>query len=91
MVMNHFIYADNAATTRLSSEALDAMMPYLNFEYGNASQPYSFARSAKKALREARETIAMCINADPEEIFFIIILLPEARRVIIGLLRGLRF
>lgn len=70
MVMNHFIYADNAATTRLSSEALAAMMPYLNSEYGNASQPYSFARSAKRALREARETIAMCINADPEEIFF---------------------
>ncbi|MGN0169197.1 MAG: cysteine desulfurase family protein [Lachnospiraceae bacterium] len=64
------IYADNAATTQLAPEALAAMMPYLQTEYGNASQPYSFAYSAKKALKEARETIAACINADPEEIYF---------------------
>lgn len=64
------IYADNAATTRLAPEALAAMMPYLQTEYGNASQPYSFSRRAKKALKEAREMIAACINALPEEIFF---------------------
>ena len=64
------IYADNAATTQLAPEALAAMMPYLQTEYGNASQPYSFARSIKKALKNARETIAHCINALPEEIFF---------------------
>ena len=64
------IYADNAATTQLAPEALAAMMPYLQTEYGNASQPYSFARSVKKALKNARETIAHCINALPEEIFF---------------------
>jgi len=64
------IYADNAATTQLAPEALSAMMPYLQNEYGNASQPYSFARTAKKALKNARETIAACINALPEEIFF---------------------
>lgn len=68
--MEQFIYADNAATTRLDSMALDAMMPWLKEEYGNASQPYSFARAPKKALAEARETIAECINAKPEEIFF---------------------
>ena len=64
------IYADNAATTQLDSEALAAMMPYFKSEYGNASQPYSFSRSAKKALKEARASIAACINADPEEIYF---------------------
>ena len=64
------IYADNAATTQLLPEALVAMMPYLQSEYGNASEPYSFARTSKTALRASRETIAACINADPEEIFF---------------------
>ena len=64
------IYADNAATTQLAPEALTAMMPFLQAEYGNASQPYAFARAAKKALKEARETIAACINAFPDEIFF---------------------
>ena len=64
------IYADNAATTQLAPEALAAMMPYLQSEYGNASQPYSFARSAKKALKEARAIIAACIGAEPEEIYF---------------------
>lgn len=64
------IYADNAATTALDIDAFEAMKPYLLGEYGNASQPYSFARSAKKALAAARETIANCIGAVPEEIFF---------------------
>ena len=68
--MKRMIYADNAATTKLSKEALLAMIPYLEEEYGNASQPYSFSKNVKKALREARETIASCINASPEEIFF---------------------
>lgn len=64
------IYADNAATTQLDEEALKAMMPYLKTEYGNASEPYAFARPAKRALIESREIIASCINADPDEIFF---------------------
>lgn len=68
--MKQYVYADNAATTRLDREAYEAMSPYLLDEYGNASQPYAFARNPKKALRQARETIASCINADPEEIFF---------------------
>ena len=50
------IYADNAATTALDIDAFEAMKPYLLKEYGNASQPYSFARSAKKALAAARKT-----------------------------------
>ena len=64
------IYADNAATTQLDANAFEAMKPYLLNEYGNASQPYSFARSAKQALKESRSLIAECIGASPEEIFF---------------------
>ena len=65
-----YIYADNAATTELDLDAFEAMKPYLLGEYGNASQPYAFSRSAKKALREARITVAECIGALPEEIYF---------------------
>ena len=68
--MKRFIYADNAATTQLDIDAFEAMQPYLLEEYGNASQPYSFARAPKKALRESREIIAQCIGAQPDEIFF---------------------
>ena len=68
--MKKYIYADNAATTQLDSDAFEAMKPYLLEEYGNASQPYSFARMGKKALREARSIIANCINAKPSEIYF---------------------
>lgn len=68
--MIELIYADNAATTQLSQDALEAMLPFFKAEYGNASEPYSFARSAKKALLSARKMIAHCINALPEEIYF---------------------
>ena len=68
--MKQLIYADNAATTQLDIDAFEAMKPYLLGEYGNASQPYSFARTAKKALKNSREIIAQCIGAQPEEIFF---------------------
>lgn len=64
------VYADNAATTKLDIEAFEAMKPYLLNEFGNASQPYSFSRSTKAALRSARIAIAECINAEPEEIYF---------------------
>ena len=68
--MKHLIYADNAATTKLDIDAFEAMKPYLLEEYGNASQPYSFARKPKQALKAAREIIASCINANPDEIYF---------------------
>ena len=68
--MKHFIYADNAATTKLDKDAFNAMLPWLQEEYGNASQPYSFARKPKKALMEARTLIAECIGAQPDEIYF---------------------
>ena len=50
------IYADNAATTKLDIHAFNTMKRYLLDEYGNASQPYFFARKPKKALAEARAT-----------------------------------
>lgn len=64
------VYADNAATTKLDMNAFEAMKPYLLNEYGNASQPYSFSRTAKVAVKEARTTIAKCIGASPDEIYF---------------------
>lgn len=64
------VYADNAATTRLDEDAFEAMKPLLLDFYSNASQPYSFSRKVKAALRDSREVIANCINANPEEIFF---------------------
>lgn len=70
IIMKVHIYADNAATTKLDKEAFEAMVPWLTEKYGNPSQPYSFSRSVKKALADSRETIAACINAEPDEIFF---------------------
>lgn len=68
--MKHSIYADNAATTKLDIEAFEAMKPYLLEDYGNASQPYFFAKKPKLALQAARRSIAACIGALPEEIYF---------------------
>lgn len=68
--MRKHIYADNAATTKLDREAFEAMIPWLTEEYANPSQPYFFSRPAKKAVADARATIAACINADPDEILF---------------------
>lgn len=64
------VYADNAATTKMSQAAIDTMVRYLATDYGNASQPYSFSRSAKDAIKQARAIIADCIGAKPEEIYF---------------------
>ena len=64
------IYADNAATTKMSRAAIDAMMPYIEEFYGNPSSLYAFGQRAKEALEAARETVAKCIGADPREILF---------------------
>lgn len=63
------IYADNAATTELDDDAFELMKEFLRCNYGNASQPYKFGQKTKAALIEARKTIAICIGADPEEIY----------------------
>ena len=67
---NERIYFDNAATTNLGAEALNAMLPVLTSEYGNASSIHSFGRSAARLVDESRETIAETINAKSNEIYF---------------------
>ena len=64
------IYADNAATTRMSRAAIDAMLPYMDEYYGNPSSLYAFGQQAKEALEDARSRIAACIHAEPREITF---------------------
>ncbi|MBD5393752.1 MAG: cysteine desulfurase NifS [Lachnospiraceae bacterium] len=68
--MDKIIYLDNAATTRMSKEAVDAMLPFLAEHYGNASSIYSLGTESKKAMTEVRETIARSIGAAPQEIYF---------------------
>ena len=65
-----FVYADNAATTKMSKTAIDAMLPYLDTWYGNASSLYAFGQKSAEALTAARETVAACLNAEPREITF---------------------
>ena len=65
-----FIYLDNAATTRVSDAALDAMLPYFQEQYGNPSSLYAFGQKAKEALERARETVAGVLNCEPREIIF---------------------
>ena len=64
------IYLDNAATTAMSSEVLNEMMPYLTSIYGNSSSLHSFGRNALSALDVARERIAQGLGCNPDEIYF---------------------
>nr|WP_300818310.1 cysteine desulfurase NifS [uncultured Acetatifactor sp.] len=64
------IYLDNAATTRTAPEVVEAMMPYFTEMYGNPSAIYSLGSAGKKAINEARRTIAGAVGAKPEEIYF---------------------
>ena len=64
------IYADNAATTKMSRTAIDTMVKYMEETYGNPSSLYMIGQAAKEALEEARETVAGVINAEPREILF---------------------
>jgi cysteine desulfurase len=64
------IYFDNAATTALDPEVLDAMMPFLTEKFGNPSSIYSYGRESKLAIENARKTVAKILNANPGEIFF---------------------
>lgn len=68
--MGKVIYLDNAATTQVYPEVLDAMTPYFTEYYGNPSSVYSFAKRTNKAVIKARETLADLIHAKPEEIYF---------------------
>ena len=68
--MARFVYADNAATTRMSQAAYDAMLPWLRENYGNPSAIYKAGREARRALDGAREQMATALGAKPEELFF---------------------
>jgi cysteine desulfurase len=64
------IYFDHAATTPVKREVLEAMLPYFEEKYGNPSSVYSIGRASKKAIEEARESVAGIIGAEPREIYF---------------------
>ena len=68
--MDRTVYADNAATTAVSPQVLEAMLPYYKEVYGNPSSLYSVGQKAKAALEEARETVAACLGAEAGEIYF---------------------
>lgn len=64
------IYADNAATTKVSDCVLERMLPFLQEQYGNASSQYSLGIKAKRAIEQARQQVAIAIDAEPDEIIF---------------------
>ena len=64
------VYADNAATTKMSQTAIDAMLPYMTTVYGNPSSLHSVGQQAKEAMDAARETVAKCLGCEPREIIF---------------------
>jgi cysteine desulfurase len=68
--MSQRIYFDNAATTALDPQVLEAMMPYLTEKFGNPSSIYSYGRESRLAIENARKTVAKILNAHPAEIFF---------------------
>lgn len=66
----NIIYFDNAATTKIRTEVLEEMMPYLQTEYGNASSLYSIGRKSKRAIEKSRRQVAELINCNHNEIYF---------------------
>lgn len=66
----NIIYLDNAATTKIRTEVLEEMMPYLQTEYGNASSLYSIGRKSKRAIEKARRQVAELIHCNHNEIYF---------------------
>ena len=64
------IYVDNAATTKMSKTAIEAMLPYMAEDYGNPSSLHSVGQRANEALTDARARIAKVLNCEPREITF---------------------
>ncbi|MBN8823734.1 MULTISPECIES: cysteine desulfurase family protein [unclassified Spirosoma] len=70
MTPNAAVYLDNAATTRLDPEVLEAMMPLMTEHFGNPSSIHSHGRTVRTAIEKARKTVASLLNTSPAEIFF---------------------
>lgn len=68
--MTRYVYADNAATTRISDSVFQAMVPFLTEKYGNASSLYGLGRDSRRAIEEAREKTAKALGAEAREIYF---------------------
>ena len=68
--MSRIVYADNAATTRVSEPVLEAMLPFLKEQYGNPSSIYRMGRDSARAIEESRVKVAAAIGAEPGEIYF---------------------
>ena len=64
------VYADNAATTKMSAAAIEAMLPYMDKVYGNPSSLHSVGQEAKEALEDARERVAKCLGCEAREVYF---------------------
>jgi len=67
---DRLIYMDNAATTAVRPEVLEAMMPYFTQHYGNASSIHTFGRAARRALENARKQVAAALGCEPREVYF---------------------
>lgn len=68
--MDHIVYLDHAATTKIDDAVLREMLPYLQYNYGNASALYSLGRNSREAVENARKQVANVIGASPNEIYF---------------------
>ena len=64
------IYFDNAATTPIDADVLEAMLPFFKEQFGNPSSIYSYGRETRMAIEKARKSIAAILGAKPAEIFF---------------------
>lgn len=64
------VYLDNAATTRLDEQVLEAMLPFMREDYGNPSSIHAFGRKTRSAIEVARKTVSKLLNVSPAEIFF---------------------
>ncbi|TAG50449.1 MAG: aminotransferase class V-fold PLP-dependent enzyme, partial [Runella slithyformis] len=70
MYLEDRIYFDNAATTQIDPQVLEAMLPWLQNQYGNPSSIHGHGRVVKSAIEQARKTVASLLNTSPSEIFF---------------------
>lgn len=70
MISDMHVYLDNAATTPLDNEVIEAMLPYMRENFGNPSSIHAFGRTTRAGIEAARKTVAQLLNASPSEIFF---------------------